>query len=640
MSTTIATGVADSATADVAELAAQLRVDSISAALGVGSGHVTSSLSAADLMAVLLQQHLRYDWQRPDDPDNDHLIFSKGHASPLLYAMFRAAGVIERDELTETYRRLGSRLEGHPTPRLPWVDVATGSLGQGLPVGVGIALAQKRLTRRHGRTWVLCGDSEMSEGSIWEALDMAGRCDLDNLTVIVDVNRLGQTGPTALQWDVSAYAKRARAFGASPYVIDGHDLSEIDEAYQFAVDAKAPTVILARTIKGRGVPEIEDLDGWHGKALPPDMAARAIEDLGGVRNLHVRGNTPLYEIDTTVTPTDREELRAGHDIVMPRFERGEEVATRSAYGAALTALGARNDVVALDGEVANSTKAQEFADTYPERFFEAYIAECQMIATAVGMATLGYRPFASTFAAFVSRAYDFVRMAAVSGVNIVICGSHAGVEIGEDGPSQMALEDIAALRAVHGSTVMYPADAVTCANLVAAAADRDGIVYLRTTRGAYPVLYGNDDQFPIGGSKMFRRGDDPDVTIVAAGVTVHMALEAANRAAEAGINTQVIDAYSVKPIDGEMIRASVDETGGRVVVVEDHHPEGGLCSAVLEALSAAPGPVTMNLAGLAVDTMPGSATPPEQLAEAGIDADAIIAAIDSVMANDAERTSR
>lgn len=630
---------------DVAELAAQLRIDSIEAAAGVGSGHVTSSLSAADLMAVLLADHLRYDWQRPEDPDNDHLIFSKGHASPLLYAMFRAAGAIDEDELRSTYRRLGSRLEGHPTPRLPWVDVATGSLGQGLPIGVGIAAAARRLTGRPGRVWVLCGDSEMSEGSVWEALDMAGRWRLDNLTVIVDVNRLGQSGPTAWGWDMQVYADRVQAFGAVPYVVDGHNAAEIDAAYRFAASSDAPTVVLARTVKGRGVPEIENREGWHGKALDPDMTARAVKALGGRRDIRVAGHAPARPVgQTRDAPREVSSLMS---VTMPRYEIGQQVATRAAYGAALGALGERGDIVALDGEVANSTHAQDFADRFPERFFQAYIAECQMVATAIAVDKAGYRPFASTFAAFVSRAYDFIRMAAVSRANIVICGSHAGVEIGADGPSQMALEDIAALRAVHASTVLYPSDATSCARLTQAAADTDGIVYLRTTRGAYPVLYGPDETFPVGGSKTVRHSNRDQVTIVAAGVTVHTALAAADRLSDEGVGVRVIDAYSVKPIDAAAIRKAAAETFGRVIVVEDHHPEGGLCSAVLEAFTgrADGDEVPGGLGGLAVESlavrnMPASATPAEQLAAAGLDADAIVGAVHRLLPESAPRRSK
>src|SRR5215472_12608879 len=480
---------------DMGQLAQQLRVDSIRCSTAAGSGHPTSSMSAADVMAALLARHLRYDWQQPDNPANDHLIFSKGHASPLLYSMFKAAGVISDDELMTGYRQFGSRLEGHPTPVLPWVDVATGSLGQGLPDGVGVALAGRYLDELPYRVWVLCGDSEMAEGSMWEAFDKAAYYRLGNLTAIVDVNRLGQRGPTELGWDLDAYVKRVEAFGCRALPIDGHDLGEIDKALDDAAGADRPTVILARTRKGRGFSEVEDAEGWHGRPLPADMAERAIIELGGERHLTVSGPRPADG-----TPRQR----PSGEVKLPRYELGAKVATRLAFGQALAALGARGDVVALDGEVGNSTHADEFAKAHPERYFEMFISEQQLIAAAVGMSVRGYVPFAATFAAFFTRAYDFIRMSAISQANIRLCGSHAGVEIGADGPSQMALEDLAMMRAVHGSTVLYPSDATAAASLVQQMAERDGIVYMRTTRGSYPVLYGPDEAFPIGGSKVVR----------------------------------------------------------------------------------------------------------------------------------------
>ena len=445
----------------IRSLAAQLRVDSIRCSTQAGSGHPTSSLSAADLMAVLLERHLRYDWDQPSLPTNDHLIFSKGHASPLLYSMYRAVGVVEEEELINTYRQFGSRLQGHPTPVLPWVDVATGSLGQGLPVAVGVALAGRYLDRLPYRTWVLCGDSELAEGSIWEALDKASYYKLGNLTAVVDVNRLGQDGPTELQWDMDRYARRVEAFGAHALVIDGHDLAQIDDALTRAQSGHdQPTVILAKTIKGKGVPEVEDKNGWHGKALPKDMAERAVTALGGPGNLRI--TTALPEPGTpAITPNPQAA------VALPRWDVGEKVATRAAFGAAVSALAARPEIVVLDGEVGNSTHAGEFKDAAPERYFEMFIAEQQLIASAVGLSVRGYVAFAASFAAFlISRPFDFIRMAGVSQASIRLVGTHAGVEIGQDGPSQMALEDIAAMRAVHTSTVLYPADAPSTAQLV------------------------------------------------------------------------------------------------------------------------------------------------------------------------------
>jgi transketolase len=594
---------------EVRELAAQLRVDSIRSSTSAGSGHPTSSMSAADLMAVLMARHFRYDWQHPDNPANDHLIFSKGHASPLLYSMFKAAGVVSDEELMTGYRRFGSRLEGHPTPALPWVDVATGSLGQGLPDGVGVALAGKYLDELPYRVWVLCGDSETAEGSIWEALDKASYYRLRNVTAIIDVNRLGQRGPTELGWDTDAYAKRAEAFGCQALVIDGHDLAEIDQAFSTAAEADRPTVIVARTRKGRGFDEVEDREGWHGQALPKPMAERAIVELGGERHLTVTGLEP--EAGTPRAWPDGE-------VSLPRYELGDKVATRLAFGQALAAVGARGTVVALDGEVGNSTHLEEFSKAYPERYFEIFIAEQQLVATAVGLSVRGYIPFAATFGAFFSRAYDFIRMSTISQANIRLCGSHCGVEIGADGPSQMALEDLAMMRAVGGSTVLYPSDATSAAYLTDQMAERTGVVYLRTTRGSYPVLYGPDETFPIGGSKVVRSSPEDQVTLIGAGVTLHNCLAAADELAADGIHARVLDLYSVKPVDTQALLDAADATENRLVVVEDHYPEGGLGSAVLDAFNGADRPV--HVRHLAVHDLPGSGTPAELLDAAGISA--------------------
>ena len=609
-----------------AELGQQLRVDSVRSSTSAGSGHPTSSMSAADLMAVLVSRHLRYDWDNPDHPGNDHLIFSKGHASPLLYSIYKAVGVVSDEELMTGYRRFGSRLEGHPTPILPWVDVATGSLGQGLPDGVGVALAGKYVDESPFRVWVLCGDSEMAEGSMWEALDKASHYKLANLIAIVDVNRLGQRGPTDLSWDMEAYRRRVTAFGARALVVDGHDVAAVDQALAEAGEAGGdqPTVILARTLKGRGFSEVEDREDWHGKPLPPEMAERAVIELGGERDLLVRGPLPAEA-------TPRRVANGHAEVKLPAYDRGQKVATRKAYGDALAALGARHDIVAMDGEVSNSTYANEFAKAYPERYFEMYIAEQQMVAAAVGFGVRGYRPFASTFAAFFSRAYDFIRMAAISQANICLSGSHAGVEIGADGPSQMALEDLAMLRAVHGSTVLYPSDATSAAALVQAMADLDGVSYMRTTRGAYPVLYDTGESFPVGGAKVLRSSGEDQVTLVGAGVTLHECLAAADQLEQEGISARVIDLYSVKPVDTATLAGAAAATGGRLVVAEDHHPEGGLGSAVLDALTGA-GRTELAVAHLAVREMPGSGTPAELLDSAGISASHIAAAARSLLA--------
>jgi transketolase len=589
------------------ELGQQFRVDSVRCAAAAKSGHPTSGMSGADLMAVLLADHLRYDFDAPDAPTNDRLVFSKGHASTLLYAMFRAAGAISDEEMM-TYRQFGSIFEGHPTPRIPWVDVATGSLGQGLPIGVGMAIAGKYLDRLPYRVWVLCGDSETAEGSIWEAFEHAWHYELDNLTAIFDVNRLGQRGPTMDEWQLDHYRARAEAFGWNAIEIDGHDVEAIDAAYTEAGTATGrPTLIVARTVKGKGVKAVENQEGWHGKPL--DDPEAAIEELGGLRNITVAVAKPEagepHRFDTG-------------PLELPRYEVGSEVATRKAYGEALAALGtARGDVVAVDGEVSNSTFADIFKAAHPDRFFEMYIAEQQMAAAAVGLQARGYRVFASSFAAFHSRAYDFVRMAAISRATLCLSGSHAGISIGEDGPSQMALEDIASLRAVHGSTVLHPCDGNSTAKLVAAMADLEGISYLRTLRPNTPVLYGPDEEFPIGGSKVLREGDG--VTLVGCGITVHEALKAADQLDGA----RVIDCYSIKPIDAATLAAAARETG-KLVVVEDHWPEGGLGEAVLAALAARG--VSCEFRHLAVQDMPHSGKPDELLAAFGIDAAAIVEA--------------
>jgi transketolase len=597
---------------DTRALAQQLRIDSIRCSTAAGSGHPTSSMSAADLMAVLMARHFRYDWQQPDDPANDHLIFSKGHASPLLYSMFKAAGVISDEELMTGYRRFGSRLEGHPTPILPWVDVATGSLGQGLPDGVGVALAGKYLDELPYRVWVLCGDSEMAEGSMWEALDKAAYYRLANLTAIVDVNRLGQRGPTELGWDLDTYVRRVEGFGCRAIPIDGHDVGEIDRALTDAAGGARgdqATVILARTRKGRGFDEVEDREGWHGRPLPAEMAERAIIELGGPRNVVISGLRP-----------DGGAVRVwpAGEVTLPRYEAGAKVATRLAFGQALAAVGARPGVVALDGEVDNSTHLEEFAKAHPARYFEMFIAEQQLIAASVGLSVRGYVPFAATFAAFLTRAFDFIRMSAISQANIRLCGSHAGTEIGADGPSQMALEDLAMMRAVHGSTVLYPSDATSTAYLVLQMADRGGVVYMRSTRGAYPVLYGPGEEFPVGGAKVVRSSPDDRVTLIGAGVTLHNCLAAADELGRDGIAARVVDLYSIKPIDTATLLEAAGATGDRLVVAEDHYPEGGIGGAVLEAFNDAGHPVLIS--HLAVRGLPGSGTPAELMEAAGISA--------------------
>ncbi|MFL5657094.1 MAG: transketolase [Ktedonobacteraceae bacterium] len=605
------------------ELAQQLRVDSIRSSTAAGSGHPTSSMSAADLMSVLMLSYLHYDFDNPKNPNNDHLIFSKGHASPLLYSMFKAAGAISDEELM-TLRKFGSRLEGHPTPVLPWVDVATGSLGQGLPIGVGIGLAGKYLDKLPYHIWVVLGDSEMAEGSIWEAFDHASHYKLDNLVGILDVNRLGQRGETELGWNTAAYAARAKAFGWNAIVIDGHNYDEINQAYaQAAQPNGSPTLIVAKTIKGKGVSFLENKDGWHGKALSKDQEEQAIKELNPVRSKTFPVQKPA--------PGQPAPEPAKKPVELPRYDGKDPVATRKAYGDALQALGAANpDVVGLDGEVSNSTYAEEFAKAFPDRFFEQYIAEQQMVAAAVGMSVRHRIPFASTFAAFFSRAYDFIRMAAISRANIRLCGSHAGVSIGEDGPSQMALEDLAMFRAVFGSTIVYPCDPNQTAQLVAQMADHDGIVYMRTTREKTPVIYSPDEEFKIGGSKVVRSSDNDRLTVVAAGITLHETLKAYDQLKSQRVTIRVIDAYSVKPMDEETLLAAAQEVGDKFIVVEDHWCEGGLGDAVLDVFSRRDGPLPQ-VVKLAVQSMPGSGTADQLMEEAGISAHNIVEAVNALL---------
>jgi transketolase len=585
-----------------------LRVDVVRMTTAAGSGHPTSAMSAADLVAVLADAHLRYDPREPDHPGNDRLILSKGHAAPLLYAMYRAAGLIGADELL-TYRRLGSRLEGHPTRRLKWVEAATGSLGQGLPIGAGMALATKRLDRTGARIWVICGDSELAEGSNWEAVEFASSAELDNLTLVVDVNRLGQLGPTRHGWDMTAWARRFDAFGWRTVAIDGHDVAAIDMAYKQVLSWPQPTAILARTVKGRGDPAVEDRQGLHGQPLPdPEATIRA---LGGPRDLRIRLRGPRG-------PGARRRAAASSPK-LPPYRPGDQVATRTAYAETLIALAhADPRVVVLDGEVSTSTYVDRFAKEHPDQFFDMGSAEQLMAGVAVGLQRLGYLVFASTFASFWGRAHDFIRMAVASRASMCLAGAHAGVSMGEDGSSQMGLDDLAMFRAILDSTVIYPSDPNQTAQLVARLAERPGVCYLRLTRRAAPVRYSPDDEFHIGGSRVVRSSDHDELTIIGAGVTLHEAAAAAVQLDDDGIAARVIDLYSVKPVDVATLRTAARATG-RVLTVEDHWPQGGLGEAVFRALAeVGEQPVVRSLA--VREQLPGSATPDEQLAEAGIDA--------------------
>ena len=600
------------------ELAGQLAVDSIRSSTAAGSGHPTSSLSAAHLSAVLWSDHLRYDVADPKGLANDRFVLSKGHASPLMFSILKAVGAIGEEQLL-SFRRFGSPLQGHPVPLpdMPWIDVATGSLGQGLPIALGMALAL-RMDGIPARVWCLLGDSEVAEGSVWEAMANASHDGADNLIAIVDVNRLGQRGPTMLGWDLDTYSARALAFGWHPIMVDGHDVAAIDAAFVEAEQADRPAIVIAKTEKGHGVSFLANREGWHGKALSQEEAERAIAELGGPRDLSV---TPRKPEAGVAPPAD------APNVTLPAYT--EAIATRKAFGETLAALSARPEVVAVDGEVANSTYTEDLQKVAPDRFVEGYIAEQNMLGMAVGMQVLGKIVFPATFAAFFTRAYDFIRMAAISRADLRLSGSHAGVSIGEDGPSQMALEDIAMMRAVHGSTVLYPCDGNSTVALVAAMADLPGISYIRTTREKTPAVYGAGEDFPVGGSKTLRSSEADRVTLVGAGITVHEALGAAEALAADGIAARVLDCYSIKPIDGEALRTASSETG-LVVTIEDHWVEGGLGDAVLAAL-AADGILSGRVIKIAVTQMPGSGTPEELRDWAGISADAIAGTVRSLL---------
>jgi len=593
------------------DVATQLRIDSVRATTAAGSGHPTSCASAADLTAAVFFDAMRIDPDYPRDPVSDRFVLSKGHAAPLLYAAWAAVGVIDRHDLTHL-RQIDSDLEGHPTPRLPFVDVATGSLGQGLGVGLGLGLGA-RLAGTDARIFVLMGDGEIAEGSVWEAAQLAAHATVDNLIGIVDVNALGQSGPTMLEHDVRAYQRRFAAFGWRTLVIDGHDMTQITTALRRAMRGRgAPSVILARTVKGKGLPGVEGLPGWHGRALPNDVAEKVIAELEQRR--HHLPPPPVRK------PRRRPLPKPTVKPVGGRPATGEQ-ATREAYGGALVRLGEVDPrVVALDGDVKNSTFAEKFKERFPERFIECFIAEQNMVSVAAGLAAQGFVPFASSFACFLERAADQIRMAGISRSNVKLCGSHAGVSIGEDGPSQMALEDLAFFRAIPEAVVFYPGDGVATDAAVQLAAQRKGLVYIRTTRGKTPAIYPEDAAFTVGGLKVLRRSEHDRVAIVAAGITLHEALAAHDELATAGIAVCVIDLYCVKPVDAAALLEAARACPQGVLTVEDHYAEGGIGAAVLEAL----GESGVKVQRLAVREIPRSGPPKKLLERYGISRAAIV----------------
>ena len=600
-------------------IANQLRIHSITSTTAAGSGHPTSCCSAADVMATLFFGHMRYDAKNPHYHNNDRFILSKGHAAPLLYAAWAETGLFPASELLKL-RQFGCDLEGHPTPQLPFVDVATGSLGQGLSVGAGMALAA-RLDHLDYNTYVLLGDGEIAEGAVWEAASFAGVYKLNNLIAIVDDNRLGQSQATAFGHDINVYRKRFEAFGWRVEDVDGHDIEEILEVLSGVGLNDQPLCIIAKTYKGAGVSFLQDQDGWHGKPLNQAEAAKAIAELQPSSKSGIGVPIPA----PAQLPAPNLAASASHPPI--NYKPGDLVATREAYGTALARIGETDQrLVALDGDTKNSTYADKFFKKFPARSIECFIAEQNMVGVATGFGARGKVPFASTFACFFTRAYDQIRVAGISQANLKLVGSHVGVSIGEDGPSQMALEDIAMMRAIAGSAVLYPSDAVSTEKLVEQMAQTKGICFLRTSRPKTPVIYGNDEKFPIGGAKALRQNAGDKATVVAAGVTLHEALKAADALKTEGIGITVIDAYSIKPLGKDVIKAAAQKTGNTVITVEDHYLEGGLGDAVAGELSMD----GIKVHKLAVTALPRSGKPAELLAHFGIDAAAIMKKVKSL----------
>lgn len=601
--------------------ATNLRIHSIISTSEAGSGHPTTCLSAADIVSALFFHAMRYDCADAQNPNNDRFILSKGHAAPLLYAAYAEAGIIPSDDLL-TLRQIDSILEGHPTPRFEWTEVATGSLGQGLSLGLGIALNGKYLDKSDYRVYVLLGDGETAEGGVWEAAALASHYQLNNLIGIVDVNALGQSQRTMYAFDIDTYCKRFEAFGWQTIGIDGHDFDEILPALEQAkTSTDKPTMIVAKTFKGKGVSFMEDGDNWHGKAVPKgEQLDKVLAELGPLQtDIPLQIETPNLVEKQITTPKECEP---------PNYPSDEEVATRGGYGTGLAKLGTANpNVVVLDGDTKNSTYAEQFMELHPDRFFEMFIAEQNLVGAGIGLAKRGKIPFVSTFAAFLSRAYDQIRMSAISQANIKYAGSHCGVSIGEDGPSQMGLEDIAMFRAIPEAVVLYPSDAVATERLVAEAAAHEGIVYIRTSRPKTPILYDTDESFPIGGCKVIRESSEDKVTVVAAGVTLHETLKAHEILSAEGIAIRIIDLYCVKPIDTETLLASAAETNNTLITVEDHYSEGGLGDAVLGAVAAN----GVNVHKLAVTGIPRSGKPDELLERHGISANAIVQKVKDIV---------
>ncbi|HEX5214970.1 MAG TPA: transketolase [Vicinamibacterales bacterium] len=603
-------------------LATQLRIDSVRSTSAAGSGHPTTCLSAADIMSALFFAEMRFDPHDPHHPEADRFVLSKGHAAPILYAAWAAAGAFGRDEVLNL-RKITSDLEGHPTPRLPFVDVATGSLGQGLAAGVGAALNARRINSDY-RTYVLLGDGESAEGSVWEAAEVASFHKLDNLCAFTDVNGFGQSRPTQWNHDLEAFASRYRAFGWHAITIDGHDMAAILSALDEARATKGkPTMVVASTFKGKGVKLFENKDHWHGKALK-----KGAEEDAAIKELEAQYVETADPAPVIPKPKEKRSEGALPNFVAkmpaPAYKIGDQVATREAYGTALASLGGLDPrIVALDADVKNSTFSEKFEKAYPDRFYQVFIAEQALIGVSMGLASRGAIPFPSTFACFLERASDFVRMAGISMLNVKLAGSHAGVSIGEDGPSQMALEDLAMARGVPNCSVFYPCDAVSAERLMALAAATPGPAYLRMSRPKTPVIYSNEETFTVGGSKTLRQSDNDVVTVVAAGVTVFEALKAHDQLKAKGVAIRVIDAYSIQPIDQATLVSAGTATRGQIITVEDHYAHGGLGDAVSEAVSMH----GFKVRRLAVREIPRSGPPEELIDRYGLSARAIVAAV-------------
>ena len=598
-----------------------LRIHSIASTSKAGSGHPTTCMSAADIVSALFFHAMRYHPDEPHHPNNDRFILSKGHAAPILYAAYAEAGIISHEDMM-TLREIDSIFEGHPTPRFAWAEVATGSLGQGLSIGVGMALNGKYLDKSDYRVYVLLGDGETAEGGVWEAVELAAHYKLNNLIGIVDVNGLGQSQRTMYEFDIDSYCRRFEAFGWNAIGIDGHNFDEILPAIDKAkASTDQPTMIVAKTFKGKGVSFLENEDNWHGKPIADEeQLEAALKELGPLSH---DGDIQI-ERPSDVAVTKAEIV----EIAPPDYQIGEEIASRSGYGAGLAKLSdANSTVVALDGDTKNSTYAEEFMKKHPERYFEMFIAEQNLVGTGIGLAKRGKIPFVSTFAAFFARAYDHIRMSAISRANIKYVGSHCGVSIGEDGPSQMGLEDLAMFRAIPESVVLYPGDPVAAERLVAEAAAHEGIVYIRTSRPKTPVIYSNDERFPIGGCKVLRESASDQITIIAAGVTVHEALKAYDQLKAEGISVRVIDLYSVKPVDAQTLLRAAAETNNTLITVEDHYPQGGLGEAVLSVVASE----GVKVHQLAVNGIPQSGKANELMDKFGISAKCIVSKVKEIV---------